>query len=259
MHENGDEEYKYFINGDTMISSRTYYKLYKTGILYLDSPFEIKNKYIGAIRDSANRFFYIDSKSGSEKMLYNFDAKPGESICPDCDGMDYIVGETDTLDNGRKRFYIDIMTVHCGSANRLIEGIGWLGGLLEGNACFSHPGIRGSYLLCYSENGIPVYETEEYARCGKKLNCNNDITSSNQAKLLRTPEITLLNNHMLEICFSDGLNDLYNIEIYNIKGEKVFQQTTDLPGVIDLKIGSGTFIIRISKEQIGYTSKFVIQ
>jgi hypothetical protein len=260
VHEKGDEEYKYFINGDTLIDKRSYFKLYKSGILYLDSPFEIKNKYIGAIRDSADRFFFVEDKKASEKLLYNFAAKVGESICSECGGMEYVVSEIDTLENGRKKFYFDIITVNCGSANSMIEGIGWLGGLLEGNACYSHPGVRGSYLVCYSEDGIPVYQTE-ISRCGEKnVACNTDITSVKQTKLSKTPEITNLPGGLLEICLSEGGADLYLIEIFTIQGRKINQQTAELPGIIDVRaIGSGTFLIRISHDQLVYTTKFVIR
>jgi hypothetical protein len=260
-HESGDQEYKYFVNGDTLIAGRTYFKLYKTGILYLDTPVEVRNKYMGAIRDSANRFYFVEEKLPTEHMIYNFDAKVGESLCPECDGIDYIVGDIVTLENGRKKFYIDVMTVHCGSANALVEGIGWLGGLLEGNACYAHPGIRGSYLLCYSENGTPVYETEESPRCGKKLACNNDITSINQSTLPRiTPEITLRDNQSLEICFPDGTTGLYNIEIYSVIGQKMKQLTLEMPGSVDVSsLGSGTFLLKFSDGQIVSTSKFMIR
>jgi len=258
-HESGDSEYKYFVNGDTLIGGRTYFKLYKTGILYLDSPFEIKNKYMGAIRDSADRFFYVEDKAPLEKLLYNFAAKVGESICNECGGMEYMVSEIDTLDDGRKKFYIDVMTVHCGSANMLIEGIGWLGGLLEGNACYSHPGIRGSYLLCYSENEMPVYQFE-YARCGKSMTCNNDFTSVKQPVQIKNPEITLLPGKILEICFSDEPAGLFDIEFFSIQGKKIYRQTAELPGTIDVNaLGSGAFLIRISNGQIAYSTKFIIR
>jgi hypothetical protein len=260
VHEKGDEEYKYFITGDTLIGSRNYFKLFKSGILYLDSPFEVKNKYIGAIRDSADRFFFVEDKKAWEKLLYNFAAKVGESICSECGGMEYVVSEIDTLENGRKKFYFDIITVNCGSANSMIEGIGWLGGLLEGNACYSHPGVRGSYLVCYSEGGSPVYQTE-ISRCGEKnVACNTDITSVKQTKLSKTPEITNLSGGLLEICLSGGAADLYSIEIFTIQGKKIHQQTAELPGIIDTHAtGSGTFLIRISNDQLGYATKFVIR
>ena len=260
-HQNGDQEYKYFVNGDTLIASRTYFKLYKTGILYLDTPVEFRNKYVGAIRDSANRFYFVEEKLPTEHMIYNFDAKVGEPLCPECDGIDYIVGDIVTLENGRKKFYIDVITVHCGSANALVEGIGWLGGLLEGNSCYSHPGIRGSYLLCYSENGTPVYTTEESPRCGKKWVCDNDITSINQPALPRiSPEITLRDNRLLEICFPDGTTGLYDVEVYSVIGQKLKQLTLEMPGSVDVSsLGSGTFLVKISDGQTVSTSKFMIR
>lgn len=260
-HESGDQEYKYFVNGDTLIAGRTYYKLYKTGILYLDTPVEVRNKYMGALRDSANRFYFVKEKLPTEHMIYNFDAKVGESLCPECDGIDYIVGDIVTLENGRKKFYVDVITVHCGSANALVEGIGWLGGLLEGNACYAHPGVRGSYLLCYSEKGSPVFETEESPRCGKKLVCDSDITSINQPALtLPIPEMTLLNNRSLEICFPDGTSGFYNIEIYSITGQKLKQLTLEMHGSVDVSsLGSGTFLVKISDGQMVSSSKFMIR
>ena len=255
VHESGDSEYKYFVNGDTLINAKTYYKLYKSGVLYLESPVEFSNKYMGAIRDSADRFFYVEEKSASERLLYNFAANIEDPICPDCDGMDYRVSYIDTLSDGRKVFYIDVMTVHCGSANRLVEGIGWLGGLLEGNACYSHPGIRGSYLLCYSENGVPVYETEN-SRCGKAIACNSDFTSVKMPFQLFTPEVSVLPGGLLDICMPDGFNNQYNVEIFNILGKRVQQVTAELPGTIEAaSIGKGTFLIRISNGQYSYSIK----
>ncbi|HPS13988.1 MAG TPA: T9SS type A sorting domain-containing protein [Prolixibacteraceae bacterium] len=258
-HQEGDSEYKYFVNGDTLIAGRTYFKLYKTGILYLETPFEIKNKYMGAIRDSADRFFYVEAKSEKENLLYNFAASVGEVVCSSPGGMDYVVGEIDTLDDGRKKMYVDIMTVNCGSANCLIEGIGWLGGLLEGNACFSHPGVRGSYLLCYSENEMPVYQSE-YARCGKKMSCNNDFTGVKPPVQQKAPEITMLPGRMLDICLSDEPTGLFDIEFFSVDGRKIQRQTSELPGTIDVNgFGRGSFLIRISNEKVIYSTKFVIR
>ncbi|HET6559452.1 MAG TPA: hypothetical protein VFG54_19165, partial [Prolixibacteraceae bacterium] len=138
-HANGDEEYKYFIGGDTIVSGITYFKLMKTGVLFLDTPFKIENKYIGAIRDHENKFYFVEDKSSSETLLYDFDAPVGGSIA-DRDGELRQISEIEVLDNGRKKYLFDFITVHCGSANTVIEGIGWLGGLIEGNSCSGHPG-----------------------------------------------------------------------------------------------------------------------
>lgn len=261
-HESGDQEYKYFVNGDTLIAGRTYFKLYKTGILYLDTPVEIIGKYMGAIRDSANRFFFVEEKQPKERLLYNFDAKAGEAICQESDGMEYIVGDIEMLDGGRKKFMIDGgITVHCGPSNTVVEGIGWLGGLLEGNSCYSHPGVRGSYLLCYSENGTQVYKSEMGHRCNSKMVCNIDIISATKPILPRvTPELVLRNNQTLEICLSSGITGTYNVEIYAVSGQKVRQALVDLPGAMDVSgLRKGTFVVKIDDGRTPVTGKFVVK
>lgn len=261
-HQSGDQEYKYFVNGDTLIEGRTYFKLYKNGFLYLETPVEIRNKYMGALRDSANRFYYIKENENSESLLYNFDAKAGESICPDCGGMNYIVGETDTLENGRKRFFIDIMTVHCGSANMLIEGIGWLGGLLEGNSCYAHPGIRGSYLLCYSENEMPEYITEMTPRCAKTVECSDVFTPVKQFDFpVFKPRINLVDNKILEISASGSYtNSLCQVSIYSLTGQQLKATKMTLPGTIDVTtLGNGIFIVKTSNGINSATSKMLIR
>lgn len=260
-HQSGDQEYKYFVNGDTLIGGKTYFRLYKTGILYLDSPVEIRNKYMGALRDSANRYYFIKENESSESLLYNFDAKVGESICPDCGGMEYLVGEIDTLENGRKRFFIDIITVHCGSANMLIEGIGWLGGLLEGNSCYSHPGIRGSYLLCYSENGMPEYVTEMTPRCAKTVECTDVLTSVKQIDFSTfRPRVNLINNKTLEISSSGySGNNVCQVGIYSMTGQLLKSAKITLPGTMDVTaLGKGVFIVKTSNGVNSATSKILI-
>jgi hypothetical protein len=261
-HQPGDQEYKYFVNGDTLIGGKTYFKLYKTGILYLETPVEIRNKYMGALRDSANRYYFIGENENTEVLLYNFDAKVGESICPDCDGMDYIVGEIDTLENGRQRFFIDVITVHCGSSNTLIEGIGWMAGLLEGNACYAHPGIRGSYLICYSENGNPVFATRASHRCAKDVECSDIFTPVNQYDMSDfNPRITLNNNRVLEISYSNHtVNNLCEIEVLSITGQKLKTSKMTLPGTVDVStFGKGIYLVRVSNGQKAVTSKVLIR
>lgn len=259
-HQSGDQEYKYFVHGDTLIGGRTYFKIYKNGILYLDNPVEIRNKYMGALRDSANRFYLVRENENTESLLYNFDAKAGESICPDCGGMDYIVGEIDELENGRKRFFIDIMTVHCGSANMLIEGIGWLGGLLEGNSCYAHPGIRGSYLLCYSENGMPEYITDLTPRCAKTLECTDVFTSLKPIDYSSfKPHFTLVDNKTLEISASGYSADgVFQVGIYSLTGQLLKDAKTTLPGTLDVSaLGQGIFIVKTSNGVNTATSKIL--
>jgi len=256
-HEIGDEEYKYFIDGDTVVGVRSYFKLYKTGILFLEEPFRIEHKYMGAIRDSADRFFYIADAEHAEKLLYDFSVNEGDSI--QVDGTTkYPVDEIDTLENGRKRYFLYLIDVHCGSANTLIEGIGWLGGLLEGNSCSGHPGVRGSYLVCYSEDGEPVYETD-HMRCGEPVVCSNIITTVRDIKKLVQPEVVVLTGGMLQIRLLQNTFEIVDIGIFDATGTIKIQKQITINELIDIcNLGSGIYLLRLASGNEIYTTKFVI-
>jgi hypothetical protein len=257
-HVNADEEYKYFIDGDSIIGIRTYFKLYKTGILFLDSPFRIEHKYIGAIRDSADKYFFIKKDDASEALLYDFSLNIGDSVYVKDYGMKYPIDIMDTLENGRKRFILNIITVNCGSANTIIEGIGWLGGLLEGNSCSGHPGVRGSYLVCYSEDGETVYTTD-HTRCGDPVLCSTDITSDKHQVIFKKPEIIILPDGFLRVNISDLTGGLYDLEIYNIMGVKIYHHKSKLNELINIREWeSGTYILRVRIEDQSFTSLFGI-
>jgi hypothetical protein len=252
---NGDEEYKYFIDGDTVINSGTYFKLYKTGILYLDTPFRIEHKYIGAIRDSSNNFFYVDEGEQTEYLLYNFNAGVGEVMQPD----GFPVDEIDTLENGRKRYQFFIVSVHCGSANTIIEGVGWLGGLLEGNSCSGHPGVRGSYTVCYSENDEVIYQTE-HTRNGNPVVCNFNFSAINENKIRNEFEIVVLPDKTLQFVFPNELANRSMLEIYSVSGIRWYCNTIDLMQSFSVnKLVTGVYIARIQNNNKSYSVKFVIE
>jgi len=257
-HENGDEEYKYFIDGDTMVGVRTYFKLYKTGILFLDEPFRIEHKYMGAIRDSADRFFYIAEEENTENLLYDFSVNVGDSIQVDGSSMKYPVDEIDILENGRKRYFLYLVSVHCGSANTIIEGIGWLGGLLEGNSCSGHPGVRGSYLVCYSEDEQPVYVTD-HMRCGEPVVCSNIFTGAGELKKPLQPEVFLMPGGMLKVRLPRHSREAVEIRIFDATGAVKITKQGDPVEPVDIRnLESGIYLMRLSSGNDTYATKFVI-
>lgn len=258
VHEQGDEEYKYFVDGDTLIDGRTYFRLFKSGIIYLDSPFEYQHKYVGALRDSSNRFFYVEKSKTNEILLYNFEAGSGEVICQSEAGMNYYVLDVAALENGRKRYIVDVLTVHCGSTNTLIEGIGWLGGLLEGNACYYHPGIRGSYLLCYSENGVSEY-LNTMARCGEKMECNIDLGSSSFSYTKPHSEIMVFPGQFIQVKLPGDIEGKTSVQVYDLSGAKVIEQDLSPSGLIDgSSLRRGTYLLRLNHVRSIETVKFRI-
>lgn len=249
QHSNGDEVYKYFVNGDTVINNKTFFKLYKSGIMYLETPLKIENKYMGAIRDSANQIFYIASTKTDEKKLYDFDLKKGDYL----PGNPQIqVDSVDTLPDGRKRFQFFLITVHCGSANTIVEGIGWLGGLLEGNSCYSHPGIRGSYAVCYSEGDVTKYLSDIAIQ-------NGYTTCSDVADAIK-----VIRKKPFNITATDSYLNINSpeknttLEIYNLLGNKVVQKTVDGNSRIYINnYKPGVYILKYSSSKYSGIHKFV--
>jgi len=259
IHRNGDEEYKYFIDGDTLVGARTYFKLYKTGILYLDSPFAITHKYMGAIRDSADRIYYLAKEKDLEKLLYDFTVDIGDLIYVEGTGNSYPVDRITTLENGRKQYGFNILSVNCGSANTIIEGIGWLGGLLEGNSCSGHPGVRGSYLVCYSEDNQIIYQND-HPRCGDPVRCEDIVVSTNDMFKPIHPVVAVLPGGSLNIRLPDGQVGIYEIEIFNVWGKITYHKKSELSTYIDFSmLGSGIYLLRLSNKEKCYTTKFIIK
>lgn len=253
-NKNGDERYKYFIDGDTTINSKLYFKLYKTGILFLDSPLQITHKYIGAIRDSADKFFYVDENELSEVLLYNFSATVGETMQPD--GLP--VYKIDTLENERKIYLMDIMTVHCGSANTIIEGIGWLGGLLEGNSCSGHPGVRGSYVVCYTEDGNIIYQNDRSCN-GTSIACDLNISSIGDNNLKNKIGIVVLPEKAIKFILPEGVDENFEVEIYSVTGMKFFDDKVNPNETIDINnFESGTYIASLKNRNGFFVAKFVV-
>lgn len=255
-HASGDEEYKYFIGGDTIVSGKNYFKLLKSGVLYLETPLIIRNKYIGAIRDSENKFYFVANKSDSEILLYDFDAAVGGYISDKGSALRQI-STIEVLPSGRKKYMFDFITVHCGSANTVIEGIGWLGGLLEGNSCSGHPGVRGSYLVCYSEDGIAKYQSD--IALMYDLPCTEPITSV--SSILKQDLKFSLSSSVLKVYSSNNSAPIEFVEIYNVLGNKVLEEKVNslqeyITNIAFLE--RGLYLLKVSGNGQNNVFKFII-
>lgn len=255
-HASGDEEYKYFIDGDTIISGKKYLKLLKSGVLYLETPLIIRNKYIGALRDSENKFYFVANKSDTETLLYDFDAGVGGYIADKDYGLRQI-STIEILPSGRKKYMFDFITVHCGSANTVIEGIGWMGGLLEGNSCSGHPGVRGSYLVCYSEDGTAKYESD--IALMYELSCTSPITS---APAIAKQNLKFsLSNSVLKIYSPNNSTPIEFVEIYNVSGNKVMNEKVNSGHEYSADIAfleRGLYLLKVSGNGQTNILKFII-
>jgi len=168
-HISGDEIFNYFINGDTLIGEHTYYKVFKTGVSYLDEPFFYENVYAGALRDDDNKFFFVEKKKSDEVLLYDFTSQVGDTIQVPYDGVfeEKIVSSIDSLPDGRKMIHFNPKEVMMGCGDQyIIEGIGGSGGLLEGPVC-NHFWTYDNHLVCFTQNDLLLYHDNSFEfNCG---------------------------------------------------------------------------------------------
>lgn len=154
-----EEFIKYYISNDTIINTQAYYKVYKTGTAYYDEPFRYEHIYVGALRDEANRMYFIKKNALSEVLLFDFNLKIDDTI-KSVIGKDHIINEIDSLNDGRKKIgSIPFICAGCCPAPILIEGIGHADGLFEEPAC-NHPGYQFNKLICYTEDDNIIYQSD---------------------------------------------------------------------------------------------------
>lgn len=258
----GDEIYRYFINNDTLINSIQYYKLYKSGIAYYDSPFIFNDVYVGAIRDEDNKFFFIEKNKNTADLLYDFDLNTGDTIYSVIE-KDMVVSTIEILADGRKKINFmktDFLHGKCinQSNTYLVEGVGSMGGLFYESPC-NHVGFREHYLVCYSENGSPVFQNSL-----SPVNC--DATASIEVFEAGNSFMYLYPvpaNGKLTVEFQDLQSYTSMLHVYDVAGSLVISKK--LPAGInrtELDIRSfkkGTYLLQLSNPINCITKQFIVE
>jgi hypothetical protein len=155
--------YQYYISGDTLIDFRHYFKLYKKNneLTRTDAGEYTcvlnENKYMGAIRDKDNKFYFIREGSLNEVLLYDFTLEKGEKNTAEI-YKDETVFEVDTFMDNRKIIYLGNDRWN----KIIIAGIGSVIDFLDEKEMYT-------WLTCYSENDVPVYHHPGAYDCELKL------------------------------------------------------------------------------------------
>jgi len=176
-------ELKYFFDGDTVIGSLTYQKLFRSGFyqeeVYGPPPwpscnqyYTIQDDYVGGIRNSAGKVFFFDGFQ--DELIYDFTLEPGDTLNTSIAGSDVVIESIDSVligDEYRLRFNLNNPD---GFSNWIIEGIGHERGLIEPMYL---PLEFYSEFLCYAEAHVPVYP--EDASCDLAVNIyENSLVNS---------------------------------------------------------------------------------
>lgn len=154
-----EDSYNYYINGDTILGSWNYKKIYRKGITsdFLScQPINV-TPYSDTtasfyLRSSGKKMFFFNPEDTVEKLLYDFNLFVGDTLPatytynPNSDGVITVtaIDSVFTPFGYRKRFALSI------GNNYLYEGIGSSAGLKEPTT----PGLWGTswQLLCFSLN-----------------------------------------------------------------------------------------------------------
>lgn len=262
-YRDGDEIFKFHINSDTFINSTKYFKLYKSGIGYYDTPLYFENVYFGALRQENNRIYYIEKNKTTEVVLYDFDVKVGDTIKSTVE-KDMVVTAIDTLDDGRRKISFwktDFQHGKCLNWNNtfFIEGIGSMGGLFYMSPC-DHVGFKEHYLICYYEDGQIVYKNTQVADTECNINIPNTIRKpkSNKIRVYPVPAKDKISVEVLGNYYS-----IQSIELFNLLGEKVLEKSSkSLTNKYNLNVESlrkGIYLLKINENHSFSLHKIIIE
>ncbi len=269
------QDYSYFLNGDTLISGNIYHKVYKTILeshyqstggpwaIYAGPYMTDTNQYVGGIREDGFKHIYFLSDtaiSSFEILLYDFNLSVGDTLAYSYNNSSYFLGSNfvsaiDSVMVGtmfHKQFHVS-STAGYPDYVSIIEGIGSTFGLLE---MLIDPFEWSDNLVCYVDSGATVYSNGWIASCVLPSPVGlYEYSDETPISIFPNPTKGIIN---LKTAFSEKTQ----IEIFDVLGKRVykseqapFEFTIDLSeqpkGVYFLKANSGN---KISK-----TQKIVLQ
>ena len=252
-------QYQYLLTGDTIISSKEYIKIARTGFI---SPYcppysygRPQTGYQGAYRNdiAGKKVYYVFPDSTNEVLLYDFSLTAGDTVrgyfaTPDvtmC--QDLLVVSVDTIwlnDQPRRR--LNVAGSFCESY--FIEGIGSAHGLLESPQTMEEAGE----LVCFTLNDTLIYLSNSFETC--------EVISSIEGSL-KPENFTVTPNPAKEsitIRF-DHLRAPVTIELYDMMGicrlnqncvvsEGITLDVSPLPaGIYMLRVDNGARVPGVTK------------
>ena len=244
-----DQQYNYFVNGDTTINNLVYKKIFRSGTGYIWSqqappnPCNTGNfSYVETIpsfylRSAGKKMFIYDPGNSGDSLLYDFDLNVGDTLPLTYNNFqsDTWISSIDSISTPygyRKRF-----SLTGGSwAQYLIEGIGHSKGLVEplfvplecgfDLICFSlndtayFPATGPTCFLAVGESEAPAIESAELFP-----NPANRQFSISFPKAKSNASIFLVNALGQKICLDSNFNgNKFSMEVSSFKNGIYFLQ-----------------------------------
>lgn len=240
-----------------LVAGVSYRKLYRSADSILDA-----SEYCGGLREAGKRIYYYDAGSKSERLLYDFSVRVGDTVMPGGMGAKGIVSSIDSmLISGvyRKRFNFQTFYGTPCFSGSWVEGLGNtnFGGLL-GSVLMEPTCDCGSRLICFKEKNTYVYHNPRFAGmdCFGPVLAIPDVGSGLQMSLISP-------NPIYSTGYFSNTANFRKMVIYSITGRQV--------SAIDLEPGqsvsirkedypSGIYFYQLSGGTAGtFTAKLVIQ
>lgn len=253
--------------GDTLINGVTYAKLYRTwsASYYQMGDCEFKynsgpsrtNTYVGAIRINNNqRVFIIVPEDTIIRTLYDFSLSIGDTLY--IKGMNYqYTAEVVSVDsinvNGKFRKRLSIQGY---MYDTWIEGIGSIYGLF---APINRHWEKYDYaLICYIENGFPLYQEWPDSECYR---CNL-VSSILNSQI--NPRISVIPNPIVDrsqIEYPAHLEPKY-VNIYGLQGRLLYSISLSSNRKVFIEkhlLETGVFLLElVSKNEHSYFQKIIV-
>jgi hypothetical protein len=255
-----ETDYTYFINGDTIVNSHIYKKLFIHGFVthnwFSPSPvpsccqgayfFYDSINHVALLRDTLKKIYIIDSLGNPETLLYDFDLTIGDTIPLTYNNYDstitvIAIDSISVFGLYRKRFELS----NNANSQSLIEGIGHLRGFIEPLNIILECGFD---LICYS------ISDSAYFPFTTNCNNNNQILDIDllkfQVKLFPNPVDNNIN-------ISSESNHLFfsSYNIINAYGQSVLFKNALSTAEINIDVSKfirGTYFLQL-KTSVGET------
>jgi hypothetical protein len=247
----------YGFQGDTLISSEQWFKLYSTS----DSLFQSNLSYRGLIREENNKVFYLDTLNQLD-TLYDFSLNVGDSVLFDLYGMYpewlQVVNIDSVQISGdyyrRLKFAEPTMNAFDELNEVWIEGIGSMHGPLFPNfpIKFSQETADSMLVSCTYSNNQQVWQHQSYTSCYVNIILSVDQLELFDFKIYPNPFTDRI--HINNI----GLQR-YELTLLNSLGQTVKRiQINGDNQIIDLtELKAGIYLLRIDNGLNARTMKLI--
>lgn len=211
-------EFQYIMNGDTVIGTTTYKKLYDSGVYY-GSCTPMSFGSINLIyEDSAKHIFMRYFNTNTDTLLYDFNLNVGDTVkgllVGNCNPT--IVTSIDSIlihSSYRKRFNYSNQSYPCIAMGSIIEGIGGTQGLLE--PIFD--GESWFVLDCFTLRGQTIYP-DTISNCPMVV---PGISTTNKKECF--PKLIEQSNQKAHYKFDCGYSGTITITAYDLIGRELFR------------------------------------